>query len=284
MDLRQSLEYGKYLKSLGWQIEKLGKEQVFIRKIPLLGNLIKIQRITPPIPFSEIEKLVKKYHAFQVIIEPAGGYKLTANSYPFQYRTLKSPFIPTKTLIKDIKDSEQEIFDSLSKNKRRDIRSAEKNGLLIREGSIENFFQLKKEYLLKKFILPIGTHKEIKLTCDAFKEKAKILVAEWQGKIVGGAILLFYDETAYYWQAAASDKGKKLLAPTLIVWEAIKLAKKEKCESFDFEGIYDERFPENHSWLGFTHFKEGFRGKEILYPKPLVKNLLLTKITSGLFL
>lgn len=269
MDLRQSCEYGEYLKSLGWQIEKLGNEQVFIRKIPLLGNLIKIQRITPPIPFPEIEKLVKKYHAFRVIIEPTSNYKLTANSYPSDYRPLKSPFIPTKTLVKDIKGSEREIFDSFSKNKRRDIRIAEKNGLLIKEGSPEDFFQLKKEYLLKKFIFPIGTRKEIKLTCNAFKEKAEILVAEQEGKIVGGALLLFCDKTAYYWQAAASDKGKKLLAPTLIVWEAIKLAKKMKCENFDFEGIYDERFPENHSWLGFTHFKEGFRGKEVEFPLPI---------------
>jgi len=291
MDLRQSLEYAEYLKSLGWQIEKLGKEQVFIKKIPLLGNLIKIQRISSPIPFFEIEKLAKKYKAFQIIIEPAlpaGRPALpqspSTSSPPPGYKFLKSPFIPTKTLVKDIKGPEREIFDSFSKNKRRDIRIAEKNNLLIKEGSYENFYQLKREYLLKKFIFPIGTKKEIKLTCDAFKEKAKILVVEWEGKIVAGALLLFYNQTAYYWQAAASDKGKKLLAPTLIVWEAIKLAKKNHYESFDFEGVYDERFPENKSWLGFTHFKEGFRGKEILYPKPLVKNLLLTKITSGLFL
>ncbi|PIV00985.1 hypothetical protein COS54_01830 [Candidatus Shapirobacteria bacterium CG03_land_8_20_14_0_80_39_12] len=269
MDLRQSLEYGEYLKSLGWQIEKLGGEQVFIRKIPLLGTLIKIQRIQFPIPFSEIEKLAKKYHAFRVIIEPTSDYKLTVNSYPSDYRPLKSPFIPTKTLIKDIKCSEQEIFDSFSKNKRRDIRIAEKNNLLIKEGSYEDFYQLKKEYLLKKFILPFSTRKEIKLTCDAFKEKAIILVAEYEKKIVAGVLLLFCDKTAYYWQAATTEKGKKLLAPTLIVWEAIKLAKKKGCENFDFEGIYDERFPKNRSWLGFTHFKEGFRGKEIEFPLPL---------------
>lgn len=270
MDLRQSLEYAQYLKSLGWQIEKLGKEQVFIRKIPLLGTLIKIQRIKSPIPFSEIKKLVKKYHAFQVIIEPALSTQTSLiSALPPGYKPLKSPFIPTKTLIKDIKGPEQEIFDSFSKNKRRDIRIAEKNGLLIRQGSSEDFFQLKKQYLLKKFILPIGTRKEIKLTCDAFKEKAEILVAEQERKIVGGALLLFCDKTAYYWQAAASDKGKKLLAPTLIVWEAIKLAQKRGCVNFDFEGVYDERFPENKSWLGFTHFKEGFRGKEVEFPLPL---------------
>jgi len=95
------------------------------------------------------------------------------------------------------------------------------------------------------------------------------LVAEYEKKIVAGVLLLFCDKTAYYWQAATTEKGKKLLAPTLIVWEAIKLAKKKGCENFDFEGIYDERFPKNRSWLGFTHFKEGFRGKEIEFPLPL---------------
>ena len=33
----------------------------------------------------------------------------------------------------------------------------------------------------------------------------------------------------------------------------------------DLEGVYDERFP-NKKWLGFTHFKKCFGGKEKEYP------------------
>jgi lipid II:glycine glycyltransferase (peptidoglycan interpeptide bridge formation enzyme) len=51
-----------------------------------------------------------------------------------------------------------------------------------------------------------------------------------------------------------------------LVWEALKLAKKRGCRIFDFEGIYDERFPKAAaSWKGFTKFKEGFGGEKIVY-------------------
>ena len=66
--------------------------------------------------------------------------------------------------------------------------------------------------------------------------------------------------------AASSDSGNKNFAPTLLVWEAILLAKKLKLKAFDFEGIYDERFPKAaESWKGFTKFKEGFGGEKVVF-------------------
>jgi peptidoglycan pentaglycine glycine transferase (the first glycine) len=53
--------------------------------------------------------------------------------------------------------------------------------------------------------------------------------------------------------------------PYFIVWEAMKEAKKRGCKIWDFEGIYDARWP-NKSWLGFSHFKKSFGGEEIEFP------------------
>jgi len=286
IDIRQSLEYAQYIKSLGWKVEKLGKWNIFIKKFPLIGSLMKIQRLEPPIPYEEIEALAKKHRAFQVVIEPSPSSSpsltpdslLTSPPHPF-YRPLNSPFIPTKTLILNLNRSEEEIFNSFSKNKRRDLRIAQRNNLKIEEGTTKQFVQLKKNFLWQKHIIPFAAKREILPLYQAFgPEKAKILTAFSNTlnspkalKPLAGLILLFYNQTAYYWQAAASDAGKKLLVPTLLLWEAIKLAKKKGCTVFDFEGVYDERFPENKSWLGFTHFKQGFGGKEILYPEPVTK-------------
>lgn len=285
MDLRQSLEYVNYLKSLGWQVEKITNGQVFIKRLPLIGSLIKIQR-TKSLDFEEIEKVAQKYRAFKIILEPFDEVYTerdrSAQDKPSDYKRLKSPFIPTKTIILDLKRPEPEIFDSFSKNKRRDIRIAERKNLIINQGCLEDFLKLKKDYLLKKFILPIGVKKDLGKLIRAFGEKSKILIAYPSGPShfscpYAGVLLLFHDKICYYWQAAATETGKKTLAPTLLVWEAIKLAKKLKCEVFDFEGVYDPRFPQLKSWQGFTHFKEGFRGKEVVYPRPLAKNFGLFK-------
>jgi len=91
-------------------------------------------------------------------------------------------------------------------------------------------------------------------------------------EVVAGTIILIADspdkkadKTAYYYYAFTSKKGRKLLAQYELVWEAIKLAKKRGCKTFDLEGIYDPRFPVK-SWCGFSHFKKSFGGKEINYP------------------
>ncbi|PIS14779.1 hypothetical protein COT64_00795 [Candidatus Shapirobacteria bacterium CG09_land_8_20_14_0_10_39_12] len=277
-DIRQSPEYAQYLKNIGWQVEKVGKENAFIKKFPLIGTLIKIQRIEEPIPFEEIKNLAKKHHAFQIILEPASPQNPQSPQIPHGYKPLKSPFIPTKTLILDINKPEQEIFNCFSKNKRRDIRIAEKSSLTIKEGDPQDFLSLKKRTIWKKGILPIGTNREIVPLCEAFKQKAKIILAYSQIPHIpqiplAGLLLLFGEKTVFYWQAAATNEGKKLLAPTLLLWEAIKIAKEKGYEKFDFEGVYDERFPKNKSWLGFTHFKQGFGGKEIIYPKPITKTI-----------
>jgi lipid II:glycine glycyltransferase (peptidoglycan interpeptide bridge formation enzyme) len=78
---------------------------------------------------------------------------------------------------------------------------------------------------------------------------------------------VFWEKTAYYWIAGATREGKKLFAPTLLVWEALKVAKRHGMKQFDFVGIWDDRKPtEHHDWLGFTRFKEGFGGTPFYYP------------------
>jgi lipid II:glycine glycyltransferase (peptidoglycan interpeptide bridge formation enzyme) len=72
--------------------------------------------------------------------------------------------------------------------------------------------------------------------------------------------------------AASSLEGKKYFAPTLVAWNAIMSSKKEGKKIFDFEGIYDERFPLN-SWKGFSRFKNGFGGNVVSYPGCLSKTI-----------
>ncbi|KKP30162.1 MAG: hypothetical protein UR20_C0056G0005 [Candidatus Woesebacteria bacterium GW2011_GWE2_31_6] len=70
-DIRQTLEYANYLKSNGWIVERINGINYFIKKLPLLGSILKLQR-PKEIDFKIIKKLSKKYGVFQTIIEPEG--------------------------------------------------------------------------------------------------------------------------------------------------------------------------------------------------------------------
>lgn len=271
IDIRQSPDYARFMEEIGWQVERVGNIQVFIKKFPLIGSFIKIQRINPLIPFSEIEKLAKKHRAFQIIIEPN---KVDKNFEKHGYKPGKSPFSPSKTIIVDLKKDEEGIYKNFSKGKRWDIKKAEKNKVVIKQSEeIEEFIKIKNQkFGVLKYLLGPFQAKQIKALRETFSPKnATLLAAFFQNEMVAAVLLLFHNKITYYWLAGSTKKGNKLGAPSLLVWEVIKLAKRKGCVLFDFEGIEDPRYKSTSSWAGFTRFKKGFGGKEVEYPGVFVK-------------
>ena len=252
-DLRQSKEFAHYMEKINWRVGKEKNFQFYVRCLPVLGNFIKIPRPPKSINSRTINALAKKHHAFAVKVD----------------------YSPTKTLILDLKPKLEEILAQTKKDCRYEIKKAQKNQVVIKKlEDIETFIKIWHRNALRRgFWIPFG--KEIRNIYEAFGKNSYLLLAH-QSPItnhqspISGALILIHDKVAYYFHAASTLEGRKLSAPYLVVWEAIKLAKKKGCEIFDFEGIYDERFPIK-SWKGFTHFKKSFGGYEVKYPAPLIE-------------
>jgi len=282
-DIRQSLEFSKYLEKLDWQTHELrikttassvSREdqelRIYVRKIPILGNFVKIHH--PPVALTndDLKELAKKYKAFSVQIT----------------------FSPSKTLVLDLKPSLEKIFDGFSKDTRYEIRKAQENKIPVKlSDDISSFAKMWTETALRRhFWIPF--EKEIKALYESFGSKAFLLSAYHpssafghQSSVLGfqpsvishspstihhlplaGALILVHDKVAHYFHAASTIEGRKLQAPSLVIYEAIKQAKEKSCTSFDFEGIFDPRDKDTKNWQGFTRFKKGFGGKEVEYP------------------
>lgn len=276
---------------IGWQMEEIDGIYAFIKSFPIFGSIIKIQRPNKIPDLNKLQLLKKKYHARSITIEP----DISCQQSVINYQQATNPYLPTKTIWVDLAQTEKDIFNSFSKSKRRDIKLAQKKGVqIIPSNNINAFIKLKNK---TAGLLGFMTTQTVKPLWKAFTpNNASLLLAlpkilskhapslsqldSESGRDSGstsgitkpyaGILLLFWQHTAYYWLAASTKEGNTNLAPTLLVWEAIKLAKQKKCKIFDFEGIYDERFHNlNKNWLGFTRFKQGFGGKEIYFPKSL---------------
>ncbi len=260
IDIRQSKDYAQYLSSLGWVVERIDNINYFIKKFPLIGSVIKIQR-PEKIDFKEIKTLTKKYRVFQIILEPKNNNQkeeIKKNGF----RLSNSPYLPTKTLEFNLTKSEKELLKGLKKDCRRII---EKTKAKIVKTSPEKFQKAwKKAIGLKRYVPPISQLESLKKT---FEKNSLFITAKDSS---AGAIFLRAGEKSYYWQAFTNKVGRKNNYQYKIVWEGIIWAKKNKAKVLDFEGIYDERFP-NKSWLGFTHFKKSFGGKETEYPGCYIK-------------
>lgn len=264
MDLRQSSQYANFMKLIGWLVEKVNGDYIYIRKIPLTPfSVVKLQR-PKIIPFKKIDQLAKKYRAFAVYLEPLAFNHPSPISH-HQYRPCRLPFLPTKTIHIDLTQSEGKILAGMEKDARYSIRKARRT--VIKKFSneeIEEFHQAwKKSVSWRRYIPSLESLKALK---KSFGKNAIFLT----GNYLAGTVILIAGKTAYYYYAFSSGEGREKFAQYLLVWEAIKEAKKQGCKIFDFEGIYDERFPQK-SWKGFSHFKEGFGGKEIEYVGCFVK-------------
>jgi lipid II:glycine glycyltransferase (peptidoglycan interpeptide bridge formation enzyme) len=252
IDIRQTEEYKTYLSSIGWQVKRIENTNYFIKRLPLIGSIMKIQRPEKINP-TTIENLTKKYRVFQVILESKEQINLKG------FHLSKSPYLPTKTLQIDLTKSKEQILNNL-KNDAKYALHKTKEIIVKEETDLEEFRNTWLKAVGLKRYVPSLTH--LQSLKKAFGKKASFLIDEENN---AGAIFLIGEKIAYYWQAFTNKFGRKYLFQYKIVWEGISWAKENKAKVFDFEGIYDERFP-NKSWLGFTHFKKSFGGKGIEYP------------------
>lgn len=262
VDIRQTKEYARYLGKIGWKVERAVETNYFIKKIPLVGSIIKIQR-PEEIRIDKIRELAKKYRAFQVIVEPAK--ELDAKYLrSLGFKLSRSPYLPTKTLLLDLTRGRKEILKAMKKDARYGIKKTET--LKIKE--VKNLEKLregwKKSVGLRRYVPSLAHLAALK---NSFKDKCLFLATLDSS---AGAIFLVGDGFGYYWQAFTNKEGRRELAQYKIVWEGILWAKTKMARVFDFEGIYDERFP-NKSWKGFTHFKKSFGGSEVSYQGTYVK-------------
>lgn len=276
-DIRQTVNYAHYLKSQGWVVERINNINYFIKKIPLLGSVLKLQR-PREIDFETIKKLENRYKVFQTIIEP--DLASVVNSFSDihnlllqnRYKLSKSPFLPSKTIHLNLTQSVKDIYRNFSKDCKYSLRKGE--GLVIKEYStpseIKKFHEAwKKSVNFKRYVPSLESLIELK---KSFPQSKSLFLASHNkaGSIIGGAIFTISSHDVsnyiiYYWQGFTNNEGRTSLSQYSLLYQAILWGKKMNCKVFDFEGIYDERFP-NKSWLGFTHFKKSFGGTEILYP------------------
>ncbi len=278
-DLRQTPAWANYLKRIGWKVEKINDNYYYLKKIPLLGYILKIQR-PKKINFKDIKSLEKKYKIYQVSIEPnLSFFSLSHNQLLKQgFKKSKSFSLPTKTIQINLTQSEGKILSQMHSKTRYNIKIAQRNNIkIIKSDNIEEFVKFWRENFERKRFLFLSQKKNIIALYKAFGKNANLLIAKKNNKTIAGLLILKTKDTAYYMYASSNNLGRKLFAPTLLTWQAILLAKKSKCKIFDFDGIYDERFPLK-SWQGFTRFKKGFGGHEIDYPGYFIKTNSIIKL------
>lgn len=293
IDIRQTQNYANYLRSLGWKVERIDGINYFIKKIPILGSILKIQR-PEKIRIDTIGKLCREYGVFQTIIEPKNEQD-SKYLESIGFKLAKSTYLPSKTLQIDLTQSEEDILKQFKKDARSAIRKAGalqspgrnrgRGAFTVHECLTPDEIKIfrkgwQKSVKFKRFVPSADQLINLK---KSFPQFHSLFLTSHNifGRIIGGVIFTTSSHgkskyVTYYWQAFTNKEGRSTLSNYALLYHGILWAKRNAYKLFDFEGIYDPRFPDK-SWLGFTHFKRSFGGYEVTYPGCYTKFSLFHK-------
>jgi len=270
LDLRQTDGYAEYMRLLGWEAGKIKGMYYFCKRLPILGSIIKIQRFDKLVPIPDLEILAKHKKAFVVFLEPLNNKLFDYYSGKGKFKLAKTTNLPSKTIRFDLSKKDEKILKDMHYKTRYNIGLAVRRAVKVRTSKNIHLFSEFWHRSARKRGLYFSMRNEIYSIYKAFGGNAIILFAYLKKELIAAVLLIKADKSLHYMYAASTKEGNRNFAPTLLVWEAIKLAKRIKLKKFDFEGIYDERYPLK-TWKGFTRFKESFGGKVIVYPGTIRK-------------
>ncbi|OHA58915.1 MAG: hypothetical protein A2571_00860 [Candidatus Vogelbacteria bacterium RIFOXYD1_FULL_44_32] len=171
--------------------------------------------------------------------------------------------------VMDISQDINNIFDSLPKDTRYSIRTAEKRGAetqIITENfldHLDNFYKLLNETAKRNhFQLHPKSYYE-KVLIETEKSHAGFLVVtSFDNEPLVINLLIIFGNTALHIFGGSSAQHKDKLPSYLAHWAGINEAKKRLATKYSFGGISTPN-DKKESWADLTNFKKNFPGTEV---------------------
>ncbi len=188
------------------------------------------------------------------------------------------------TVLIDLNPTEDELLARMKQKTRYNIRLAEKKGVALRVGTLEDIPMLYKMYaetsVRDGFVIrDEGYYKTVwELFMSSNVEKlersqvstfqpshiptCELIIAEVEGEPVAAIFVFYFAGRAYYVYGMSRDVHREKMPTYLLQWEAMRRAKAKGCTVYDLWGAPDI-FDESDSMWGVYRFKEGLGGKVV---------------------
>jgi len=273
--LLQTAEWGELKSAFGWRPVRVVNGdfgvQILFRKLPLGFTIGYIPKSNSDTSFLlEIDSVCKQNRAIFLKLEP--------DSWDSNFIIQNSSFIiskhniqPPRTIIIDIRGTEDEILARMKQKTRYNIRLAEKKGVTVRAwDDIESFHKM-MTVTGGRDGFGIHSLEYYKRAYELLQPKGlgEILVAEYEGRPLAALFVAQNGNRAYYLYGASTNEERNRMPTYILQWEAMKWAKERGCEEYDLWGVPDEdedtleaNFQQRHDGLwGVYRFKRGFGGE-----------------------
>ncbi len=167
---------------------------------------------------------------------------------------------PREILVISIEEDEQTLLSKMKSKTRYNIRLAEKKGVKVftsrAQAHIDEFCDLVEMTAKRDGIISHPREYYQKMFRVLRNDMLKLYIAEYDGKIIAGNLVVVFGKYTTYMHGASSNVCREVMAPYLLQWRQIQDAKQNGCEYYDFGGVKTGNA--ENTWAGITRFKQGF--------------------------
>ncbi len=287
--LLQSWAWGELKARFGWRVRRVAVgaacAQVLFRPLPAgLGTIAYVPK-GPAADFGDraaleslleaIGPLARQQRAICLKIEPnlEDGPEAAALLRALDFRPSPQTVQPRRTLLVDLTAAPEAILARMKSKTRYNIRLAGRKGVTVRpgdEGDLPAFYRLMEITARRDgFGLHSRAYYEAVYRLFIAPGRGRLLLAEYEGQLLAGLVVLAFGDTAIYMYGASADEHRNRMPTYLLQWEAMRWAKAQGCRTYDLWGVPDEdealleaEFTRRRDGLwGVYRFKRGFGGR-----------------------
>ena len=275
----QDLKWGKvksnwiqeavYIEENG---EIIATMTILLNKVPIFNSYMMYASRGPVCDITNIElvkKIVKeadviakKYNAFVLKFDPEfKSDKMVKEMYiknGFKVIDSLNVIQPRHNMVLEIENkTEEQLLKQFAEKTRYNIRLATRKGVQVRysrdKEDLKIFYDLYKTTTIRDQI-GCRPYEYFERMLDAYDEnELRIYIAYHDKDNLSSAIALNYGGKMFYIYGASSNEKRNLMPNYLMQWEMIKWGLENKCNNYDFGGVF-EFTNEN----GLYKFKSGF--------------------------
>jgi lipid II:glycine glycyltransferase (peptidoglycan interpeptide bridge formation enzyme) len=196
-----------------------------------------------------------------------GAQRAAADLAP-PFRRAPMDIQPPSTVVINLADSEEALLSAMKPKTRYNVRLAEKKGVEVREGGLDDLDAWYAMYRETAERDRITIHSKnyyrrlfefVKEMPGGVRREAQLLLAFHGEQLLAGIIVMINGGRATYLYGASSNEKRNFMASYLLQWRAMLLAKERGCTLYDLFGIPFDDNP-NDPMHGLYRFKTGMGG------------------------
>jgi lipid II:glycine glycyltransferase (peptidoglycan interpeptide bridge formation enzyme) len=174
---------------------------------------------------------------------------------------------PRRTVCIDLRQPEADILGQMRPKGRYNIRVAQRHGVTVVEDNspqgIADFLRIQRRTASRQQ-LDTKPPSYFRKVMDEFgpPREASLFFAEYRSRRLATAMVVTFGRRATYFFGGSLVLHRRVMAPYLLQFEAMRRAKALGCEWYDLWGVAPPDEPD-HDWQRISDFKRKFGGVEI---------------------